>query len=122
MANLALAPFDALPTCQAAGGPAAHRRFGARTGMAPALLGVLLLGAGLIFADKAGDLPALIPLALIGALLLFSAADLALSRRLFDARPSPWPVSGITAAITAWVDPFWGLLAGALAELVRHRT
>ena len=119
LADLALAPFGALPMCHGAGGLPAHHRFGARTGMAPAVLGVLLLGVGLIFADQAGHLLALIPLAAVGALLLFSAADLAFSRRLFDARPSCWPVIGITAAITAWVDPFWGLLAGGLAELVR---
>jgi MFS superfamily sulfate permease-like transporter len=119
LANLALAPFGALPMCHGAGGLAAHHRFGARTGMAPVILGILLLGLGLSLADQAGSLLALIPLAAVGALLLFSAADLAFSRRLFDARPSCWPVIAITAAGTAWADPFWGLLAGGLAELVR---
>ena len=119
LANLALAPFGALPMCHGAGGLAAQHRFGARTGAAPIILGVLLLGLGLILADQAGALLAVIPLAAVGALLLFSAADLAFSRRLFDARPSCWPVIGITAAVTAWVDPFWGLLAGGLAEIVR---
>jgi MFS superfamily sulfate permease-like transporter len=121
LANLALAPFGALPMCHGAGGLAAQHRFGARTGAAPIILGVLLLGLGLILADRAGALLAVIPLAAVGALLLFSAADLALSRRLFDARPSCWPVIGITAALTAWADPFWGLLGGCLAELARGR-
>ena len=119
LANVALAPFGALPMCHGAGGLAAHHRFGARTGLAPMMLGVLLLGLVLIFADQAGALLAVIPLAAVGALLLFSAADLAFSRRLFDARPSCWPVIGITAALTAWVDPFWGLLGGGLAEIAR---
>jgi MFS superfamily sulfate permease-like transporter len=119
LANLALAPFGALPMCHGAGGLAAHHRFGARTGLAPVILGILLLGLGLVLADQAGSLLALIPLAAVGALLLFSAADLALSRRLFDARPSCWPVIAITAAGTAWADPFWGLLAGGLAEWAR---
>jgi MFS superfamily sulfate permease-like transporter len=121
LANLALAPFGALPMCHGAGGLAAQHRFGARTGAAPVILGVLLLGLGLILADQAGALLAIIPLAAVGALLLFSAADLALSRRLFDARASCWPVIGITAALTAWTDPFWGLLGGCLAELARGR-
>jgi hypothetical protein len=30
-------------------------------------------------------------------------------------------VIGITAALTAWADPFWGLLGGCLAELARGR-
>jgi MFS superfamily sulfate permease-like transporter len=119
LANLALAPFGALPMCHGAGGLAAQHRFGARTGLAPVLFGILLLGLGLSFADQAGPLLAMIPLAAVGALLLFSAADLAFSRRLFDARPSCWPVIGVTAALTAWVDPFWGLLAGGLAEIGR---
>jgi MFS superfamily sulfate permease-like transporter len=119
LANLALAPFGALPMCHGAGGLAAHHRFGARTGLAPVILGILLLGLGVLLADQAGGLLALVPLAAVGTLLLFSAADLALSRRLFDARPSCWPVIGITAAATAWLDPFWGLLAGTLAELLR---
>jgi predicted benzoate:H+ symporter BenE len=119
LANLALAPFGALPMCHGAGGLAAHHRFGARTGSAPVLIGALLLGLGLLFADQAGTLLTVIPLAALGALLLFSAADLAFSRRLFDARPSCWPVIGITAAGTAWIDPFWGLLAGGLAEIGR---
>jgi hypothetical protein len=119
VANLALAPFGALPMCHGAGGLAAHHRFGARTGLAPVLFGVLLLGVGLVLADRAGALLAVIPLAAVGALLLFSAADLAFSRRLFDARPSCWPGIGITAALTAWADPFWGLLGGCFAELAR---
>jgi MFS superfamily sulfate permease-like transporter len=121
LANLMLAPFGALPMCHGAGGLAAHHRFGARTGKAPVIFGVVVLGLGLVLADQATALLALVPLAAVGALLLFSAADLALSKRLFDARPSCWPVIGITAALTAWADPFWGLLAGCLAELVRGR-
>jgi hypothetical protein len=27
----------------------------------------------------------------------------------------------VTAAVTAWVDPFWGLLAGGLAEFGRSQ-
>ena len=121
LANLLLAPFGALPMCHGAGGLAAHHRFGARTGVAPVLIGVLLLALGLIFAERAADLLAIIPLAAVGALLLFSAVDLAFSRRLIDARPSCWPVIGITAGVTAWLDPFWGLLAGGLAEIGRGR-
>ena len=121
LANLALAPFGALPMCHGAGGLAAHHRFGARTGAAPVIFGIVVLGLGLLLADQATALLALIPLAAVGALLLFSAADLAWSKQLFDARPSCWPVIGITAALTAWADPFWGLLAGCLAELVRGR-
>jgi predicted benzoate:H+ symporter BenE len=121
LANLALAPFGALPMCHGAGGLAAHHRFGARTGAAPVILGSLLLGLALFLGERAGSLLALVPLPAVGALLLLSAADLALSRRLFDARPSCWPVIAVAGAATVWADPFWGLLAGCLAEAVRGR-
>jgi hypothetical protein len=48
-----------------------------------------------------------------------AAGELALSRRLFDCKPSCWPVIAATAAGTLWTDPFWGLAAGWVAELAR---
>jgi hypothetical protein len=62
---------------------------------------------------------AAIPAAGLGALLLIAAGELALTRRLFDCKPSCWPVIAVTAGVTLWADPFWGLLAGSLAELLR---
>jgi MFS superfamily sulfate permease-like transporter len=119
LANLLLTPLGALPMCHGAGGLAAHYRFGARSGTAPLLLGLALLAVALLPGGLGLALLAAIPAAALGALLLVAAGELALSRRLFDCRPSCWPVIALTAAITLWADPFWGLLAGAAAELVR---
>jgi Molybdate transporter of MFS superfamily len=119
LANLLLTPLGALPMCHGAGGLAAHYRFGARSGTAPLLLGLALLAVALLPGGLGLALLAAIPAAALGALLVVAAGELALSRRLFDCRPSCWPVIGVTAAITLWADPFWGLLAGAAAELVR---
>ncbi|MGH6920117.1 MAG: hypothetical protein ACREJ0_20715, partial [Geminicoccaceae bacterium] len=79
-----------------------------------ALLAVALLPGGLGLAMLAA-----IPAAALGTLLLMAAGELALSRRLFDCRPSCWPVIATTAAITLWADPFWGLVAGSAAEVMR---
>jgi MFS superfamily sulfate permease-like transporter len=119
IANLALAPFGAMPMCHGAGGVQAQHRFGARTGLAPVLLGVVLLVLGLGLAGSASQLLALIPLAAVGALLLVAGADLALSRRLFDARPSCWPVIALAACLTLAFNPAVGLLAGCAGEVVR---
>jgi MFS superfamily sulfate permease-like transporter len=119
LANLLLAPLGALPMCHGAGGLAAHHRFGARSGTAPLLLGVALLAVALLPGDLGPLLLAAIPTAGLGALLLVAAGELALTRRLIDCRPSCWPVIGVTAAVTLWADPFWGLVAGSGAELVR---
>lgn len=120
LANLLLTPFGALPMCHGAGGLAAHYRFGARSGTAPLLLGLSLLLLALLPGNQAAVILAAIPLAGLGALLLVAAGELALTKRLFDSRPSCWPVIAITAGVTLWFDPFWGLLAGSLAELVRQ--
>jgi MFS superfamily sulfate permease-like transporter len=119
LANLVLTPLGALPMCHGAGGLAAHHRFGARSGTAPLLLGLALLALALLPGGLGLGLLAKIPTAALGALLLTAAGELGLSRRLFDCRPSCWPVIAVTAAITLWADPFWGLLAGSSAELLR---
>ncbi|AOY89073.1 benzoate transporter [Marinobacter salinus] len=117
LANLFLVPLGAMPMCHGAGGVAAHYRFGARTGMAPVLLGISLLMVALL----PGGLSVIeaIPTAGLGALLFVAAVELALSRRLWKAKPSCWPVIVITALITIWADPFFGLLAGVASETFR---
>jgi len=120
-ANLLLAPFGAMPMCHGAGGLTAHHRFGARTGAAPLILGALLLGLGLFFSSAALDLLRMIPMAAVGAFLAVAGADLAISKRVFDARPSCWPVIGATAAAAVAVNPAVGLLVGFAAELLRTR-
>ena len=119
LANLALAPLGAMPMCHGAGGVQAQHRFGARTGLAPVLLGSALLVLGLGFAGSAAALFAVIPLAAVGALLLVAGGDLAVSRRLFDAQPSCWPVIALAAGITLAFNPALGLLAGCAGEVVR---
>lgn len=119
LANILLAPFGALPMCHGAGGLAAHYRFGARSGTAPLILGLVLLVIALSPGGIGLAALAAIPAAGLGSLLLVASAELALTRRLFDSKPSCWPVIAVTAAVTVWADPFWGLLAGTGAELVR---
>jgi MFS superfamily sulfate permease-like transporter len=119
LANLLLTPLGALPMCHGAGGLAAHHRFGARSGAAPLLLGLALLVFALLPAGLSLAALAAIPAAGLGALLLMASGELALTKRLFDCKPSCWPVIAVTAGFTVWTDPFWGLLAGSCAELVR---
>lgn len=121
VANLLCAPFGALPMCHGAGGLVAHHRFGARTGAAPVMIGlVLLVLAGLPAEMRSAALLA-IPAGTLGALLLIAAAELAFSRRLIDASPSCRPVIAATAIGTVLVNPLMGLIAGTLAEVVRRR-
>lgn len=119
LANLALTPLGALPMCHGAGGLAAHHRFGARSGTAPLVLGIVLIVLALL--PQGWGLAALtaVPAAGLGALLLFASGELAFSRRLFDSKVSCWPVIAMTAGVTVWLDPFMGLVAGIGTEFVR---
>ncbi|MGQ7791604.1 putative sulfate/molybdate transporter [Faunimonas sp. B44] len=118
-ANIALAPFGAMPMCHGAGGLQAQYRFGARTGLAPVLFGAMLLSAAFLFADGAVALFAAIPLAAIGALLAVAGADLAFSRRLLDARAECRPAIAAAAIGTLAFDPAVGLVSGWTVEIVR---
>jgi len=119
LANLLLTPFGALPMCHGAGGLASHHRFGARTGTAPLLLGAALAFLALMPSGLGLKLLGAVPPAGLGALLVVASAELGLSRRLFDCKPSCWPVIAVAAGVTIWIDPFWGLVAGSGAELIR---
>ena len=105
LANLLLTPFGAMPMCHGAGGLAAYYRFDAPSGTAPLVLGLVLLAVALLPAKLGLATLATIPTAGWSA-----AADgfrrVALPRRLFDCKPSCWPVIAVTAGVTVWGDPF----------------
>ena len=119
LANVLLCPFGAMPMCHGAGGLAAQFRFGARTGLAPIIFGAVLLVLAIVFADHAAALFALIPMGAVGSLLIFAGTDLAISRRLFDGKPSCLWVIGATALVTVTVNPALGLVLGWVAEVIR---
>jgi|GraSoiStandDraft_48_1057284.scaffolds.fasta_scaffold55148_2 MFS superfamily sulfate permease-like transporter len=119
LANVLLSPFGAMPMCHGAGGLQAQYRFGARTGLAPIIFGSVVLVLAIGFADHAAALFAIIPIGAVGALLILAGTDLAISRRLFDGKPSCWPVIGVTALVTLTVNPALGLILGWITELIR---
>jgi MFS superfamily sulfate permease-like transporter len=119
LANVLLCPFGAMPMCHGAGGLQAQYRFGARTGLAPIILGVVVLVLAVGFADHAAALFSIIPIGAVGALLILAGTDLAISRRLFDGKPSCWPVIGVTALVTLTVNPALGLILGWFSEFIR---
>jgi predicted benzoate:H+ symporter BenE len=119
LANVLLCPFGAMPMCHGAGGLQAQYRFGGRTGLTPIIFGAVLLVLAAAFSDRAAALFAIIPIGAVGALLILAGTDLAISRRLFDGRPSCLWVIGFTALITVTVNPALGLVLGWIGEFVR---
>jgi hypothetical protein len=120
LSNLILAPFGALPMCHGAGGVVSQSRFGAKTAAAPVILGTVLLILAILYGDESGKLLAAIPLPAAGALLALAGIDLALSRRLIDAKRNCWPVIGATAAITVMFNPAVALGVGIAMESGRR--
>lgn len=119
--NLLLAPFGALPMCHGAGGLIAQHKFGARTGIAPALFGVTFLGFGLFFGHGALAILGILPLAAVGALLAIAGFEMAMSKRLFDGRPGCMAVILVTAATCVLANVALGVIAGLVAEFLRSR-
>jgi MFS superfamily sulfate permease-like transporter len=75
--NLVGSGFGGVPLCHGAGGMAGHVRFGARTGGALVILGLLLLAAGLCIPDSVQALFGLVPSSVLGVILLFGGLELA---------------------------------------------
>lgn len=119
LANVLLCPFGAMPMCHVAGGLQAQYRFGGRTGLTPIILGGVWLVLAVGFADQAAVLFTIIPISAVGALLILAGTDLAISRRLFDCKPSCWWVIGVTALVTLTINPALGLILGWVSEFFR---
>ncbi len=92
--NLVTVPFGGFPMCHGAGGMAGQYRFGARTGGANIIAGIILLAFALFFAS-AGVL-SIIPTGIFGALLLFVAIELGIHATKTDSLA----VTGIIAVIS----------------------
>jgi len=105
--------------CHGAGGMAGHVRFGARTGGASVMLGVLLATLGLFFADSVGTLFRMIPEAVLGVILFLAGAELALAvRSRGDERVDRFIILGTAAfaVVNVGVAMAFGLLGHQVAR------
>ena len=117
--NLALAPFGAFPMCHGAGGLVVQHRFGARTGLAPAIFGASCLALGIFLGPGAFDLLSMVPMAAVGALLVIAGVDLAWGKRLGRARGSALFVVLATGLLCVVVNVATGFVLGLLLEAAR---
>jgi MFS superfamily sulfate permease-like transporter len=100
--NLLAAPLGGVPMCHGAGGMAGHVRFGARTGGAMIILGVILLSIALFLSDSVATLFRIFPAPILGVILFFTGAQLALGSCDFGKRKDDRFVTLVTAAIAMW--------------------
>jgi predicted benzoate:H+ symporter BenE len=76
--NLISTFIGGVPMCHGAGGMAGHIRFGARTGGALVILGVIVLLTGLFLSDSVALLFQVFPRPILGVILFFAGVELAL--------------------------------------------
>ncbi|MFA6313054.1 MAG: putative sulfate/molybdate transporter [Sterolibacterium sp.] len=95
--NLWSSALGGIPMCHGAGGMAGHVKFGARSGGASVMLGVLLLLGGLFLGDSIGTLFRLFPPSVLGVILFLAGAELAIGSR----DPGPEKVDRFIVLATA---------------------
>jgi len=85
--NLVSPFFGGMPLCHGAGGLAGQYYFGARTGGANVMEGIIEIGLGLILAGSIARLFAAFPPAIVGAMMIM--VGLGLARFVRELRPGP---------------------------------
>jgi len=113
--NLVAAPLGGVPMCRGAGGMAGHVRFGARTGGALVILGIVLLVGALLFPDSVATLFRLFPLPVLGVVLFFGGIELAVS-----VNGEPYSRAERTVLVVTAGLALWNMGVAYLAGLLLH--
>jgi MFS superfamily sulfate permease-like transporter len=100
--NLVAAPLGGVPMCRGAGGMAGHVRFGAHTGGALVILGAILVGGALFYADSVSTVLRLFPLPVLGVILFFGGMELAASVNAETYSRADRMVLVVTAGVALW--------------------
>ena len=100
--NLISTFIGGVPMCHGAGGMAGHIRFGARTGGALVILGLIVLLIGLFLSDSVAFLFQLFPRPILGVILFFAGVELALVVRDIKLKKQYLFVLLVTAGTAMW--------------------
>ncbi len=100
--NIFSAAIGGIPLCHGAGGMAGHVRFGARTGGALVILGILLLILGLFFSGSVATIFQCFPPSILGAILFFTGLELASITKDIGNKRSDFYIMLVTAGLAMW--------------------
>ncbi|MCX5917339.1 MAG: putative sulfate/molybdate transporter, partial [Deltaproteobacteria bacterium] len=100
--NLFSAAIGGIPLCHGAGGMAGHVRFGARTGGALVMLGIIVLILGLFFSDSVATIFKFFPPAILGVILFFTGLELASISKDIGNQRSDVYIMLATAGLAMW--------------------
>lgn len=123
MMNLIAPWFGGVPVCHGCGGLVGFYGFGARTGGAPVMYGLMYVILGSLFAPGFSVVVRIFPMPVLGVVLLFEAVSLmALVRDVAEDRGALWIALLVSAAVVGL--PFGyviGLVAGTLISIAVRR-
>ena len=100
--NLISPCIGGIPLCHGAGGMAGHMRFGARTGGALVILGLIVLFSGLFLSDSISLILQVFPQSILGVILFFAGVELALVVKDIRLRKNNLFVVLVTGGIAMW--------------------
>jgi SulP family sulfate permease len=122
LANLPAGLFGAVPMCHGTGGLAAHYRFGARTGGAPVLIGILFVLLALVFGELGLTILALLPNSVLGVLLIFAGLELCPLVRSLQSNEEFFVALLIAGIALAVPNMAWAFGIGIAVDLFIRRT
>jgi len=118
--NLGGGVLGGVPMCHGAGGMAGHVAFGARTGGAPIILGVVLLVLALFFSGSVQLVFALLAPPVLGVILFLTGAQLALGSCDFSKHKGERFITVVTAALAMWNVGLAFLLGLVLSQIEKR--
>ncbi len=117
--NLILPFFGGMPMCHGAGGLAGQYYFGARTGGAKIIEGLIEIFIGLFFAASISGIFTVFPVAIIGAMMFLVGVELAKFAKDIRLREELTPMAA-TLLVSLATNMAYGFLAGlAVHYLIR---
>ena len=118
--NLLSATCGGVPMCHGAGGMAGHVAFGAKTGGAPIILGIILLLVAFFLSGSVGMILELFPRAVLGVILFLTGAQLALGSCDFSKNKEERFITLVTAAFSMW-NVAIAFVAGVILAYLKQR-
>lgn len=118
--NLLSAVCGGVPMCHGAGGMAGHVAFGAKTGGAPIILGIVLLLVAFLLSGSVGVILELFPRAVLGVILFLTGAQLALGSCDFSKNKKERFITLVTAALSMW-NVGLAFVAGVMLAYLKKR-
>jgi sulfate permease, SulP family len=122
LANLPAGLFGAVPMCHGTGGLAAHYRFGARTGGAPLMIGIIFVFLALVLGELGFAILALLPNSVLGVLLIFAGLELCPLVRSLQSNEEYFVALLIAGIALAVPNMAWAFGIGIVVDLFLRKT